>query len=88
MLALKIIIALAAVGVGVWLGLPGRYDQSLDEIERNMIIGGQTRKVKRHFTPLAWLQRQLSARGSRPQRRRGFSLEHPDEARKKKSQGR
>lgn len=82
MLALKIVIALAAVGVGIWLGLPGRYEQSLEEVERNMVIGGRTRKVKRHFTPLAWLQRKLSARGSSPQRRRGFSLEHPDEKKK------
>ena len=80
MLALKILAALAAVAVGIWLGLPGRYDQSLDDIERNMIIGaGRSRKVKRHFTPLAWLQRKLSARNSQAQRRRGFHLEHPDE---------
>jgi hypothetical protein len=80
MLALKIIGALAAVGLGVWLGLPGRYEQSLDEVERNMVLGtGKSHKVKRVFTPLAWLQRKLSPRGSEPKRRRAFSLEHPDE---------
>lgn len=80
MLALKIFGALAAVAVGVWLGLPGRYDQSLEDVERNMVLGtGKTRKVKRHFTPLAWLQRKLSPRGSSAPRRRGFQLEHPDE---------
>lgn len=79
MLALKIVLALAAVGLGVWLGLPGRYQQDLDEIEKNLLTGtGRTRKVKRHFTPLAWIQRQLSARSSRGQRRRGFNVEHPD----------
>lgn len=80
MLLLKILAAVAAVGLGVWLGLPGRYEQDLDELERNMLTGiGRTRKVKRHFTPLAWLQRKLSARSSQAQRRRGFHLEHPDE---------
>lgn len=81
MLILKILGALAAVGLGIWLGLPGRYEQSLDDIERNMVIGSERhRKVKRHFTPLAWLQRKLSPRSSAERtRRRGFQLEHPDE---------
>lgn len=80
MLTLKILGGLAAVALGIWLGLPGRYDQSLEDVERNMVLGtGRTRKVKRHFTPLAWIQRKLNPRGSQTQRRRGFNLEHPDE---------
>lgn len=44
--------------------------------------GRRTRKVKRHFTPLAWIQRQVSARGGArrsPGRRRGFKLESPED---------
>lgn len=79
-LILKILVAVAALALGVWLGLPGRYEVDLDEIERTMESGtGRTRKVKKRFTPLAWVQRQLSARGSRATRRRGFNLESPDD---------
>ena len=80
MLTLKILAAVAAVGLGVWLGLPGRYTQTYEELERSMESGlGRRRKVKRHFTPLAWFQRKLSARSSPSQRRRGFNLESPDD---------
>jgi len=80
MLVLKIVGAILAVGLGIWLGLPGKYEPDLDELERNMVSGvGRTRKVKRHFTPLAWIQRKLSARGSEPTRRRGFKIERPDD---------
>jgi hypothetical protein len=79
-LILKILGAVAAVALGVWLGLPGRYEADLDEIERTMESGvGRTRKVKRRFTPLAWVQRKLSARGGGSQRRRGFTLERPED---------
>lgn len=80
MLLLKILGAILAVALGVWLGLPGRYDPDLDEMERNMLLGtGRSRKVRRHFTPLAWLQRKLSPRGSAAPRRRGFNLERPED---------
>ena len=80
MLTLKILGAVLALGIGIWLGLPGRYTQTEEEIERTMESGlGRTRKVKRHFTPLAWFKRKASARSSGPQRRRGFNLESPDD---------
>ena len=79
-LILKILGAVAAVAFGVWLGLPGRYQPDLEEIERSMESGtGRTRKVKRRFTPVAWVQRKLSARGGNARRRRGFNLESPDD---------
>ena len=83
-LIIKIVLALAALSVGVWLGLPGRYTQTPDDIERIMEQGGaRRRKVKRVFTPLAWIQRQASARSSRRQGRgratSRFKLESPDE---------
>lgn len=80
MLLVKILGAVLAVALGVWLGLPGRYDPDMDELERNMLLGtGRTRKVKRHFTPLAWLQRKLSPRSGEAARRRRFKLERPED---------
>jgi hypothetical protein len=79
-LILKILVALAALAFGVWLGLPGRYEPDMEELERTMELGiGRTRKVKRRFTPVAWLQRKLSARGGGTSRRRGFNLERPED---------
>jgi len=79
-LILKILGAVAALALGVWLGLPGRYQADLEEIERTMESGvGRTRKVKRRFTPLAWMQRRLSARSGGGHQRRGFNLESPDD---------
>lgn len=81
-LTLKILGAVAALGLGIWLGLPGRYSQSVDEIEQTMAMGtGRRKKVKRHFTPLAWFQRKVSSRPSEGHQRRGggFNLERPDD---------
>jgi hypothetical protein len=41
--------------------------------------GGRRRKVKRVFTPLAWIQRRASARTSQRPERKGFRLESPDD---------
>jgi len=81
MLTLKILGAIAALAVGVWLGLPGRFDQTPEEIERTMALGtGRRRKVKRHFTPFAWLNRKISLRRDPPRRRGGgFNLESPED---------
>jgi hypothetical protein len=60
--------------------MPGRYEQTHDEIERTMASGtGRRKKVKRHFTPFAWMTRNPSARRSKPRRRGGFSLDSPDD---------
>ena len=80
MLLLKILGAVAALGIGIWLGLPGRFEQTSEEIERTMVLGtGRRRKVKRHFTPLAWINRQVSARRGQPRRRSGFTVKSPDD---------
>ncbi|MEQ9398623.1 MAG: hypothetical protein RJQ04_05595 [Longimicrobiales bacterium] len=80
MLALKILGALVALAVGIWLGLPGRYEQPMEDIERTMESGfGRTRKVKRHFTPMAWVQRKIGVNTSGVQRRRGFKVERPED---------
>ncbi len=84
-LALKIGGALLALALGLWLGMPGRYTQSIDDIGKVMASGGaRRRKVRRSFTPLAWLQRNLSARGARHRdsergRSGGFRLESPED---------
>ncbi len=84
-LSLKIGGALLALALGIWMGMPGRYTQSIDDIEQVMASGGaRRRKVKRRFTPLAWLQRNLSARGPRDVqsergRSGGFRLESPED---------
>ena len=81
MLFLKILGAAVALALGVWLGLPGRFEQTPEEIERTMAMGtGRARKVKRHFTPFAWLSRKASVRREAPRRRGGgFNLESPDD---------
>jgi len=81
MTALYIVGGALALGLGIWLGLPGRYDQTPEEIERIMAEGGRRRrKTKTMFTPLAWLQRKTSPRrGSGRGGRRGFNLERPDD---------
>ena len=81
-LTVKIGLALLALAYGIYLGLPGRYTQSIDEIEQIMARGGgRRRKVKQRFTPLAWLQRRASARGATRRRsgRGGFRLESPED---------
>jgi hypothetical protein len=82
-----LVTALGGLVVGVWLGMPGRYTQTHDEIEKIIESGGaRRRKARRVFTPLAWMQRKAGAksgpaRGRRQARgrRSGFSLESPDE---------
>jgi len=82
-----VVTAILGLAVGVWLGMPGRYTQTPDEIEKIMESGGaRRRKAKRVFTPLAWMQRNVSSKATPSRGRRrgrgrgsGFSLESPDE---------
>lgn len=83
------IVATAIVGlmIGMWMGMPGRYTQSADEIDKIMEAGGaRRRRTKRIFTPMAWVQRHVSAKSSASRgrresrgRRSGFKLESPDD---------
>jgi hypothetical protein len=75
-LLLKVGGALAALGWGAWMGLPGRYTQSVEEIDEIMEAGGGRRRtVKRVFTPLAWVTR--NAASSTRRGARGFRLQSP-----------
>jgi hypothetical protein len=85
-LALLILTGVVGLAIGVWLGLPGRYDQTSEEIGEIMDSGGRRRRrTKRIFTPLAWMQRKASSRSASSERRRtrgrrqGFSVESPEE---------
>lgn len=70
MLILKILGGIAALALGVWLGLPGRWEQSQRDIERAMDQGGAHRnKVRRHFTPLDWLRKEKKGSERRRTRR-------------------
>ncbi|MGY8778551.1 MAG: hypothetical protein ACKVIN_10550 [Longimicrobiales bacterium] len=81
-----VVTALAGIGIGIWLGMPGRYSQTVDDLERSIETGGKRRALKkRNVNPLAWMHRNASAkntpsRGRRAARgrRSGFSLESPE----------
>jgi len=83
---LLVLTGVVGLAIGIWLGLPGRYSQTPEDIERIMESGGRRRRrAKRIFTPLAWMQRQISAgtpsseRRKRGGRRSGFKLESPED---------
>lgn len=77
MLTLKILGGVAALLLGVWLGLPGRYERDLHEIDKVMEKGGRERKkVARMKTPLDWFRK--DPKGSdRRRRRRPFQTAAP-----------
>jgi hypothetical protein len=82
LLTVQILGALGALGLGIWLGLPGRYEQTPEEIEEIMKAGGgQRRRAKRHFTPLAWLQRKASPRTSARRSEGRFQVRRPEDDR-------
>lgn len=65
---LKILIGVAAVALGVFLGRPRRYDKTQNEVDRALEQGrGRRQWTQRHFTPLDLLRK--DERGS--ERRRG-----------------
>lgn len=73
MLLLKILGGIIALAVGVYLGLPGDFRQTPEEIESSLGERRASRKVKRVFTPLDWIR--AKERGS--DRRRGQRTRQP-----------
>lgn len=70
MLALQILGALVALAVGIYLGMPGRFDQSMDEIEDRLSEpGSRHNRAQRHFTFINALARDTRERGSERRRR-------------------
>ena len=81
-----ILTGILGLGIGIWLGLPGRYTQSSEDIEQIMESGlGRRGRRKRVFTPIAWMQRNASAKDTASRGRRrgrgrsGFKLESPED---------
>ena len=79
-----IITGVVGLAIGIWLGMPGRYAQTPDDIEKIMESGGaRRRKTKRVFTPMAWMQRRTGSAVTKDRRRRtgrsGMKLERPEE---------
>lgn len=75
MTILGILGMVAALGFGIYWGLPMRYNQSLDDIDERLGKDGEHQKAKRHMTFLNLLQRKIqkgsdrrmsSRRGRRP----------------------
>ena len=76
MLFLKILGGLLALGLGIYLGMPGEFRQTPEEIEESLGFHRASRKVKRIFTPLDWIR--AKERGSdrrRSQPRQPFKLD-------------
>lgn len=67
MLFLKILGGILALGFGIYLGRPGEFKQTPEEIEESLGVRRASRKVSRYFTPLDWIR--AKERGS--DRRRG-----------------
>ena len=64
----KILIGIVAIGFGIFLGRPRRYERPLDEVDKALDESrGRRQWTKRHFTPLDLLRKK--SRGS--ERRRG-----------------
>jgi hypothetical protein len=78
MMWLAILGGVAAFLIGIWLGLPGRYDQTQSDIERAMEQGGAKRnRVRRVFTPIDWFRK--DRKGSEKRRTRSpFRTAAPD----------
>ena len=85
MVVLKILGAIFALGVGLYLGMAGQYRSNPDELDKALGAGGRTRKVKRRFTLFGWM-RMPEERSSHRRRRhssdRHFDLIPPDASRK------
>jgi hypothetical protein len=79
------IVGLIGLALGLWMGMPGRDRQSVEDIEHAMEKGGGSRRRlnKRSINPFAWMRRKADAKPSRARRssagRRGFKLEAPDD---------
>lgn len=57
-----------ALGFGLWLGRPRRFDQSIEEIEERLGEAGEHQKVRRIRTVFTLFQRKVE-RGSHARRR-------------------
>jgi hypothetical protein len=75
-MVLKIVGAVVALGIGLYLGLSGQYRPDPRELDEALGPGGRTRKVKRRFTIFGWMR--MPEERSSHQRRRRSSGRHFD----------
>ncbi|TVP73512.1 MAG: hypothetical protein EA352_11965 [Gemmatimonadales bacterium] len=64
--------AVAALLVGVWIGMPGRFRQTQEEIDERLESDGEHAKVRRRETFIGILQKKAT-RGSDRRRSGGRS---------------
>lgn len=64
-----IILGVAALGFGLWLGAPRPYSQPLDEIDERLGELNHRKSARKHFTWLGMLQKK-SEHGSKRRRRK------------------
>jgi len=73
MLILKILGAVAALALGIWLGLPGRYESDPKEMDRMLGEDGIGRaRATRHFLVVDWFFRGLKKSQKKVGGRRHF----------------
>lgn len=78
MLILKIVGGVVALLVGIWLGLPGRYDPSEEELDRALSNPrARSKLTKRHFTPLDWFRKETRGSERRMDQGRRFRTAAP-----------
>jgi hypothetical protein len=65
MTLLAILGMIAALGFGLYWGMPLRWDQSIEEIDKRLEEDGEHAKAKRHMTFLNLMQRRMSKGSSR-----------------------
>lgn len=73
MLFLKILGAVLALALGLYLGGAGEYRVDEEELDRTLSSGGRSRRAKRHFTPLGWLRKNDERSSHIRRRERGSS---------------
>ena len=56
MLILKILGGVLALAVGIYMGRPGKFEQTPEQIEESLGVRRASRKAQRYFTPLDWLK--------------------------------
>ena len=56
MLILKILGGVLALGIGIYMGRPGKFEQTPEQIEESLGVRRASRKAQRYFTPLDWLK--------------------------------
>lgn len=76
MAVLIVLSLIAALGFGIWLGMPRRYDQPLEEIDERLGEEGEHQRTTRHFTFLGLMQKKMEkgSRSRRSQSRKPFRM--------------